>query len=42
MNQSLLAQYISGIKKPSGQQTERILSGIRKLGKELSEIHLQS
>lgn len=42
MNQSLLAQYISGIKKPSEQQTERILSGIRKPGKELSEIHLHA
>ena len=42
MNQSLLAQYISGIKKPSAQQTERILSGIRELGKELSHIHLHA
>ena len=42
MNQSLLAQYISGIKKPSTRQTERILSGIRELGKELSDIHLHA
>lgn len=38
MNQSLLAQYISGKKKPSPNQTERILREVHKLGKELSEI----
>ena len=42
MNQSLLAQYVSGFKKPSEQQTERVLTGIRKLGKELSQIHLRT
>ena len=38
MNQSLLAQYIKGIKKPSTTQTERILQGVQQLGRELAEI----
>ena len=38
MNQSLLAQYISGIKKPSARQKERIIQGVQQIGKELSEI----
>ena len=38
MNQSLLAQYINGIKKPSPKQTERILKGVQQIGKELAEI----
>jgi hypothetical protein len=38
MNQSLLAQYIKGIKKPSSAQTKRILQGVQQIGRELSEI----
>jgi len=38
MNQSLLAQYVGGQKKPSQKQTEKIISGIRELGKELTEL----
>lgn len=38
MSQSLLSQYINGIKKPSGNQAKRILSGVQKLGKELTAI----
>jgi predicted RNase H-like HicB family nuclease len=38
MNQSLLAQYINGNKKPSPAQTERILKGVQQIGRELSEI----
>ena len=38
MNQSLLAQYIKGIKKPSAPQTKRILEGVQQVGTELSEI----
>lgn len=38
MNQSLLAQYITGRKKPSPTQTERILKGVQQIGKELAEI----
>ncbi len=38
MNQSLLAQYIKGIKKPSATQTKRILEGVQQIGRELSEV----
>lgn len=38
MNQSLLAQYIKGIKKPSALQTKRILQGVQQIGRELSEV----
>lgn len=37
MNQSLLAQYIKGIKKPSVVQTKRILNEVQQIGRELSE-----
>jgi predicted RNase H-like HicB family nuclease len=40
MNPTLLSQYVQGHKKPSGSQTEKILSGIQQIGKELSEINL--
>jgi hypothetical protein len=40
MHQSLLAQYIRGIKKPSAAQTKRIVEGVRQIGKELSEVNL--
>ncbi|MCX6245995.1 MAG: helix-turn-helix transcriptional regulator [Bacteroidetes bacterium] len=38
MNQSLLAQYISGKKKPSASQARRILKGVQQIGRELAEI----
>ncbi len=38
INQSLLAQYIKGIKKPSATQTQRILKGVQQVGKELAAI----
>jgi transcriptional regulator with XRE-family HTH domain len=38
MNQSLLAQYIRGIKNPSPYQTNRILKGVQQVGRELAEI----
>lgn len=38
MNQSLLAQYIKGIKKPSPAQTKRILCGVQQIGRELVEV----
>jgi hypothetical protein len=38
MNQSLLAQYIKGKKRPSATQTKRILVGVQQLGRELAEI----
>ena len=40
MNQSLLAQYIKGIKKPSPAQTKRIMDGVQQIGRELAEIQL--
>lgn len=40
MNQSLLAQYINGAKKPSSKQVQRIVSGIQQVGKELSEVEI--
>ncbi len=38
MNQSLLAQYIKGIKKPSTEQTRKIMNGVQQIGRELAEI----
>lgn len=38
MNQSLLAQYIKGNKKPSPKQTKRIMEGVQALGRELADI----
>lgn len=40
MNPALLSQYIQGHKKPSDNQTEKILTGIHQIGKELSEMNL--
>jgi hypothetical protein len=40
MNQSLLAQYIKGKKKPSQLQIRRILSGVQEIGRELTEVNL--
>ncbi len=38
MNQSLLAQYIKGNKKPSIAQKKRILKGVHQVGRELAAI----
>jgi hypothetical protein len=38
MNQSLLAQYIKGLKKPSAAQTKRILHGVQQIARELAEV----
>ncbi len=40
MNATLLSQYVSGNKKPSETQTEKILMGIHQIGQELAEINL--
>ncbi len=40
MNATLLSQYVTGHKKPSESQTEKILMGIHQIGQELSEINL--
>ncbi len=38
MNQTLLSQYINGIKKPSAKQINKILAGVRALGQELMQL----
>jgi predicted RNase H-like HicB family nuclease len=38
MNPALLSQYIRGHKKPSEQQSRKILYGINRIGQELAEI----
>jgi len=40
MNATLLSQYVSGKKKPSKVQTEKILTGIHEIGQELAELNL--
>ena len=40
MNATLLSQYVSGKKKPSDVQTEKILTGIHQIGQELAELNL--
>ena len=40
MPPSLLAQYVSGHKKPSAKQLNRILSGVRAVGNELAAVEL--
>ncbi len=40
MNESLLSQYVTGLKKPSPKQRTRILDGIKSLGKELVNLDL--
>ncbi|MEZ5070686.1 MAG: hypothetical protein R2751_06910 [Bacteroidales bacterium] len=42
MNESLLSQYVTGKKKPSTTQTNKILHGIQEIGRELSNINLFS
>ncbi|MFK7786600.1 MAG: type II toxin-antitoxin system HicB family antitoxin [Crocinitomicaceae bacterium] len=38
MNPTLLSQYVRGKKTPSEKQTDKILSGIQSIGRELSEL----
>jgi predicted RNase H-like HicB family nuclease len=40
MNPTLLSQYVQGHKKPSDTQANKILMGIHRIGRELSEINL--
>lgn len=42
MNPALLSHYVQGRKKPSVTQTEKILNGIREIGKELSDLRFVS
>ena len=38
INESLMRQYVTGIKKPSRKVTERIVSGLKKYAEELQSI----
>jgi predicted RNase H-like HicB family nuclease len=38
MNPTLLSQYVRGHKKPSRQQSQKILYGINRIGQELAEM----
>ncbi|HZV70689.1 MAG TPA: helix-turn-helix transcriptional regulator [Saprospiraceae bacterium] len=40
MNPTLLSQYVQGRKKPSQQQSEKIINGIQQIGRELAELRL--
>lgn len=40
MNPTLLSQYVRGKKHPSTKQTNKIIRGIRSIGKELADISL--
>lgn len=40
LNQSLISQYVSGIKTPSSKQTKKIERALHSLGQELLEIEL--
>lgn len=40
MNPTLLSQYVRGKKQPSAKQSDRIIRGIQKIGKELADINL--
>ena len=40
MNYTLLSQYATGRKKPSRNQTHKILNGIHEVGRELTEVKL--
>lgn len=40
MQQSLLAQYIRGLKKPSDERAQMILDTVRQIGQELSSVSL--
>lgn len=40
MNATLLSQYVSGTKKTSAKQSEKILNGIHQIGQELSGLNL--
>jgi hypothetical protein len=38
MHKSLLSEYVNGKRQPSEKQAEKVLQGIRDLGKELSNV----
>ena len=40
MHKSLISEYVNGKRKPSGKQVKKILTGIKELGKELTELDI--
>lgn len=40
MNETLLSQYVNGKKSPSEKQIQRILTGVKDLGKELMQLEI--
>lgn len=40
IHHTLLSQYVTGIKKPSNKQVQRILTEVKAIAKELSELEL--
>ena len=40
ISRSLLSQYVTGVKKPSEKQVQKIFAGIKQVGKELYELEL--
>ncbi|QNS42181.1 XRE family transcriptional regulator [Chryseobacterium manosquense] len=40
MNETLLSQYVNGKKEPSEKQIQKILTGIKDLGKELMQLEI--
>lgn len=40
MNETLLSQYVNGKKEPSEKQINKILSGVKELGKELMQLEI--
>jgi len=40
MNESLLSQYVTGKKEPSEKQIQKILRGVKDLGKELMQLEI--
>ena len=40
MHKSLMSEYVNGKRKPSDKQVRRILTGIKELGRELTELEI--
>ena len=40
MNETLLSQYVNGKKEPSEKQINKILAGVKELGKELMQLEI--
>ena len=40
INNTLISQYVNGVKKPSEKQVRKLMTGIKEIGRELSELEL--